>query len=45
MRWPARLRPLLLPPPAVLERCTNLEPLSAAERQGLQQLWDQAMAG
>jgi hypothetical protein len=44
-RWPARLRPLLLPPPAVLERCTNLEPLSAAERQGLQQLWDQAMAG
>ena len=44
-RWPARLRPLLLPPPAVLERCTNLEPLSAAQRQGLQQLWDQAMAG
>ncbi|MEY3962972.1 MAG: hypothetical protein RLZZ106_227, partial [Cyanobacteriota bacterium] len=44
-RWPARLRPLLLPPPDVLERCTSLEPLSAAERQGLQQLWDQAMAG
>lgn len=44
-RWPARLRPLLLPPPAVLERCTNLEPLSPAQRQGLQQLWDQAMAG
>ena len=44
-RWPARLRPLLLPPPAVLERCTNLEQLSAAQRQGLQQLWDQAMAG
>jgi hypothetical protein len=44
-RWPARLRPLLLPPPAVLARCTNLEPLNAAQRQGLQQLWDQAMAG
>ena len=44
-RWPARLRPLLLPPPDVLERCTNLEPLNAAQRQGLQQLWDQAMAG
>lgn len=44
-RWPARLRPLLLPPPAVLARCTNLEPLTSAERQDLQQLWDQAMAG
>ena len=44
-RWPARLRPLLLPPPVVLDRCTNLEPLSPGERQGLQQLWDRAMAG
>jgi hypothetical protein len=44
-RWPARLRPLLLPPPVVLDRCTNLEPLSPGERQGLQQLWNQAMAG
>ena len=44
-RWPERLRPLLLPPPELLARCTNLPPLPAAERQRLQQLWDQAMAG
>lgn len=44
-RWPQRLRPLLLPPPAVLERCSNLPPFSPAERQRWQQVWDQAMAG
>jgi hypothetical protein len=44
-RWPLRLRPLLLPPPELLKRCTNLPPLPPAERQDLQQLWDQAMAG
>ncbi|MBV2351591.1 hypothetical protein KUL97_07720 [Synechococcus sp. HK05] len=44
-RWPRRLRPLLLPPPDLLARCTNLPPLTPAERQDLQQLWDQAMAG
>ena len=35
-----RLRPLLLPPAAVLERCTSLPPWGAAERQEWQQLWD-----
>ncbi|MGA0021369.1 MAG: hypothetical protein ACO3GW_04310 [Vulcanococcus sp.] len=44
-RWPQRLRPLLLPSSDVLARCTNLLPLQAAERQRLQTLWDQAMAG
>ena len=44
-RWPRRLRPLLLPPPDLLARCTNLPPLTPTERQDLQQLWDQAMAG
>jgi putative spermidine/putrescine transport system substrate-binding protein len=44
-RWPQRLRPLLLPPPDLLARCTNLPPLTPTERQGLQLLWDQAMAG
>ena len=43
-RWPERLRPLLLPPPAVLARCNSLEPWSAAERQRWQQLWDRALA-
>jgi putative spermidine/putrescine transport system substrate-binding protein len=41
-RWPLQLRGLLLPPPAVLARCTNLEPLTAMERQRRQQLWDRA---
>ena len=44
-RWPERLRPLLLPPPAVLAACNSLEPWSAAERQRWQQLWDRAVAG
>lgn len=39
-RWPERLRPLLRPPSAVLERCTSLEPWSAVERQRWQELWD-----
>ncbi|MEY4359717.1 MAG: hypothetical protein RLZZ631_1203 [Cyanobacteriota bacterium] len=39
-RWPERLRPLLLPPEAVLARCTNLAHFSAEERQRWQQLWD-----
>lgn len=43
-RWPQRLRSLLLPPPAVLARCNNLPPFTAAERQRWQQLWDQALA-
>lgn len=42
-RWPRRLRPLLLPPPAVLARCTNLPPFSAAEQGRWQTLWDGAM--
>jgi hypothetical protein len=41
-RWPPQLRGLLLPPPAVLARCTNLEPLTAMERQRRQDLWDRA---
>jgi hypothetical protein len=44
-RWPERLRPLLLPPAAVLARCTSLDPWDAATRQGWQQLWDGALAG
>ena len=44
-RWPERLRPLLLPPAPVLERCSSLPPLSLEQRQRWQQLWDQAMAG
>lgn len=44
-RWPARLRPLLLPPAAVLERCNSLPPFSAAEQQRWQRLWDTALAG
>ena len=39
-RWPERLRPLLLPPPAVLARCNNLDPWSPAEGQRWQRLWD-----
>jgi len=41
-RWPQRLRPLLLPPPAVLARCTNLAPWSTAEQHRWQQLWTSA---
>jgi len=43
-RWPQRLRTLLLPPPAVLERCTNLPPLPAEQRRLWQGLWDEAGA-
>ena len=43
-RWPERLRPLLLPPAAVLARCSSLPPLAASQQQRLQVLWDQAMA-
>jgi len=43
-RWPERLRPLLLPPPALLARCTSLQPWSPGERQRWQQLWDGALA-
>jgi len=43
-RWPERLRPLLLPPPAVLARCASLPPLTPALRERWQQLWDQAMS-
>jgi hypothetical protein len=41
-RWPERLRPLLLPPEAVLERCSDLVAFSPAEQRRWQQLWDQA---
>jgi hypothetical protein len=41
-RWPQRLRPLLLPPAAVLARCTSLEPWSAADQRRWQQLWNSA---
>lgn len=40
--FPAPLQQLLLPPAAVLERCPDLPPLSPAERQRLQALWDEA---
>jgi hypothetical protein len=43
-RWPQRLRPLLLPPPAVLAQCSNLPPFSPAEQLRWQALWDGAMA-
>ena len=43
-RWPERLRPLLLPPAPVLERCNSLVPWTAAERQRWQALWDGALA-
>lgn len=42
-RWPRRLRPLLLPPPAVLARCTNLPAFDAAAQRRWQTLWDGAM--
>ena len=43
-RWPERLRPLLLPPAAVLARCSSLPPLSAPQQQRWQLLWDQALS-
>ncbi|MEY4430965.1 MAG: hypothetical protein RLZZ533_901 [Cyanobacteriota bacterium] len=42
-RWPRRLRTLLLPPVAVLARCTNLPAFDAAEQRRWQTLWDGAM--
>lgn len=43
-RWPERLRSLLLPPEALLERCTSLEPWTADQRRRWQELWDRALA-
>ena len=43
-RWPEPLRPLLLPPEAVLQRCSDLGPFSSAEQRRWQQLWDRAFA-
>ena len=40
--FPPALATLLLPPALVLERCRDLPPLTAAERSGLQALWDAA---
>lgn len=40
--FPAATAALLLPPQAVLDRCFSLPPLSAADRQKLQRLWDGA---
>ena len=39
------LRALLVPPPGVIERCTDLPPLGTAERLALQDLWDRSGAG
>jgi len=39
-RWPERLRPLLLPPEAVLQHCTHLVAYSPSEQRRWQQLWD-----
>ena len=40
--WPEPVAQLMLPPPEVLKRCTNLNPLSASQRNQWQALWDQA---
>jgi hypothetical protein len=40
--FPPALRALLAPPAGVLERCTDLPPLAAAERLALQDLWDRS---
>ena len=42
LAWPEPAAQLMLPPPEVLERCTNLAPLSASQRNHWQALWDQA---
>lgn len=39
-RWPAAVAELLLPPAAVLARCSNLPPLTPSQRQQLQALWN-----
>lgn len=41
-RFPAPLRPLLAPDPALLARCWSLPPLDARQRLALQTLWDAA---
>jgi len=43
-RWPERLRPLLLPSDAVLQRCNSLPMFSPVERSRWQTLWDQALS-
>ena len=43
-RWPPRLRPLLLPPEAVLKRCSNLVAFTPLERKRWQAIWDQALS-
>lgn len=40
--FPEPLRALLVPPPGVMERCSDLPPLGAAERLALQDLWDRS---
>ncbi len=40
--FPAPVANLLLPPQPLLEQCTDLPPLAAAERRSLQALWDAA---
>ena len=40
--FPRQQAELLLPPEPVLQRCTSLPPLSAAQRLELQALWDSA---
>ncbi len=40
--WPEHVARLLYPDDAVLARCTSLPPLSSAERQRYQSLWDAA---
>jgi hypothetical protein len=40
--FPRVLRDLLVPPPGVMERCTDLPPLGTAERLALQDLWDRS---
>lgn len=41
-RFPAPLRPLLDPDPALLARCWSLPPLDGRDRLALQSLWDAA---
>ena len=42
--FPAALRDLLVPPPGVIERCSDLPPLATAEQLALQDLWDRSGA-
>ncbi len=43
--WPQPMATLLYPPPQVLELCSSLAPLGAAERTRLQRLWDRTTTG